>query len=68
VFLWRPSPLLVIIAILALPQLWSAMRHQEPPVSPGPATAVRIRYGIQYLILVVALAVLALDAHERIST
>lgn len=65
-FLWRPSPLLVVIALLAAPQLWAALRGQHG----GHATLARpldkLRYGLQYLGLAAALSVMAFEAHEAL--
>ena len=65
-FFWIPSPLLVLIAILALPQVWSVLsgraaldsRYYQTPRS------VRVEYAAQYLALAGFLAIMAFEAHE----
>jgi len=67
VFLYRPSPLLLIVAILAAPQLLAAWRH-DPSAPESLAyyevgNAARWRYGMWYLGLAGFLALMAYDAH-----
>lgn len=67
-FFWRPSPLLVLIAILAAPQILAGLKgHREDaalyrdlPVS------TRAGYGAFYLGLACLLAVMAHSVHERL--
>lgn len=64
-FLWRPSPLLVVLALLAVPQAIAAFRRSTAPHDRlGPADARR--YGAQYLGLVAALAIMAFEAHQTL--
>lgn len=66
VFLWKPSPLLLIIAILAAPQVWAACRGDEASIGKAIASRkVKMAYAVQYLVLVASLAMFAFDAHER---
>jgi Zn-dependent protease len=69
-FLWRPSPLLVIMAILAAPQLVKAWRFDpEDPANAAYYTAssdTRFTYAFYYLGLVGFLAVMAHDTHEML--
>jgi Zn-dependent protease len=65
-FLWQPSPMLVLVALLAAPHVWSVLRgkantNTHATVSPR----ARWAYGFQYIALVTSLAVMAFDAHER---
>lgn len=63
VFLWRPSPLLLIVALLAAPDLWAALRGRtEPVVAP---LAMRWRVGGAYLGLVLLLSVMAFEVHQH---
>ncbi len=67
-FLFRPSPLLLIVALLAGPQLLAAWRH-DPNAPDAKAyyevgSAARWRYGIWYLGLAGLLALMAFDAHR----
>lgn len=63
--LWRPSPVLVMLAIVAVPQLIAAWRYD--PAAPenrayyGVGLQARIEYGALYLGLA---AVLALTTHS----
>jgi Zn-dependent protease len=65
-FFWIPSPLLVLIAILALPHVWTVLtgrgaldsRYYQTP------RAVRVEYAVQYLALAGFLAIMAFEAHE----
>ena len=67
-FFWIPSPLLVLIAILALPHLWTVLaggaaldsRYYQTP------RAVRVEYAAQYLALAGFLAIMAFEAHEAV--
>jgi Zn-dependent protease len=70
VFLWNPSPLLVIFALLAAPQAWAAWKHRRSPegqsyyqVSP----AKRWEWGAYCLILVAYLALMSHEAHELLA-
>lgn len=67
VFFWRPNPLLVLIAVLAIPKAWAAMRGTTPVHAIVASPGDRMRYMIQYLALTLGLAALAFDAHERLS-
>jgi Zn-dependent protease len=70
-FFWRPSPMLVLIAILAAPQLWRAVRFD--PAAPenrayyGVALEHRLSYGLFYLGLAAYLAVMTHDVHEMLA-
>jgi Zn-dependent protease len=61
-YLWRPNPLLVIIAIMALPRLLSLFRGQVPTAAELPQLGERLRYASEYLGLVVLLILLAFEA------
>jgi len=70
-FIYRPSPMLILIAILAAPQVWAvwtnrhdtdeATRYYDTPL------AVRVEYGLYYLGLVIFLAMLSYELHEQLS-
>lgn len=68
VFLWQPSPLLLLIALLAIPQIMRLRKGDDslPPRYYETDINTRISYGVQYLILVIALAVSALELHEQL--
>lgn len=63
-FIWRPSPLLVILAIAAAPQVLAALRGDTDGHATLATTAEKLRYGAQYMGLAGALAVMAFEAHE----
>jgi Zn-dependent protease len=69
-FIWRPSPLLVLIAILAAPQLWRAVKFD--PGAPenvayySVAREHRLSYGLFYLGLAAYLAVMSYEVHEML--
>jgi len=69
-FLVRPSPILVMMALLALPQLLRAWRYD--PAAPeniayyGIRTEQRLSYGAAYLGLVGFLALMTQDVHEML--
>jgi Zn-dependent protease len=68
-FLYRPSPLLVLIAILALGHVWSLFKsrnteeHQRYHDTPW---SVRIGYGAAYLALAGFLALMAFELHAAL--
>lgn len=69
--LYRPSPMLVIIAVLAMPQLLQAWRYD--PNAPenvayyGASLQTKLEYGGAYLGLAALLAVMTYDVHELLS-
>jgi len=63
-FLWRPSPLLILIAITAAPQFFAMLRGHLPEHETLPTTAEKVRFGAQYLGLAAALALLAFEAQS----
>ena len=67
-FIWRPSPLLILIAIFALPQLWSAFKDKNALASEyyKATREVRFKYAAQYLILAGLLAVMAFETYEEL--
>ena len=67
-FVWRPNPLVAIIAILALPRAWRAWKGgaHDPAYYATPAD-VRLRYAGQYFGLAAFLAFMALEVHEQLA-
>lgn len=69
--LYRPSPMLVIVAILAAPQLMKAWRYD--PKAPenvayyGVPLQTKLEYGAAYLVLAALLAIMTYDVHEMLS-
>ena len=65
-FLWKPSPLLIIIAIFAAPQVWAAFKDRrvlDSEYSRAPLP-IRLQYTAQYLLLAGFLAIMAYEVHE----
>ncbi|TFY96162.1 site-2 protease family protein [Ramlibacter humi] len=71
-FLWRPSPLLVLMAILAAPQLVKAWKYDagapENAQYYAASAETRFTYAMYYLGLLAFLAVMAHDTHEMLGT
>jgi Zn-dependent protease len=70
VFFWRPSVLLVLIGLMAAPQVWKAIKYRKD--SPEAQTyyavrsAVKWEYGLIYLALTIFLAVMTFEVHEML--
>jgi len=69
-FFWRPSPMLVLVAILAAPQVWQAIRYRKdsPEAQTYYAVSTRTKweYGLYYIVLAAFLAVMTHDVHEML--
>jgi Zn-dependent protease len=67
-FLWRPNPLLIIVAILAVPKAWAALRGTLPAAAESQlaTSALRIRYAAEYLGLVCFLTLVAFEVHSQL--
>lgn len=68
-FFWIQSPLLLLIAIVAIPQAWSALRDRNVMESAyyRASAKVRFQYAFQYLVLAVILSVMAFEIHETLA-
>jgi Zn-dependent protease len=68
-FFWIQSPLLLLIAIIAIPQAWSALRDRNVMESAYYRAPARVRflYAFQYLVLAVILSVMAFEIHETLA-
>jgi Zn-dependent protease len=65
-FVWKPNPLLILIAVFAAPQLWTAFKDKNV-LSPEYYRAsghIRLRYAAQYLLLASLLAVMAYESYD----
>jgi Zn-dependent protease len=69
-FVYRPSPTLLIVALLAAPQVWKALAYRKNSVEAqtyyAVTTGVKWQYGLMYLALLGFLAVMTHDAHEML--
>jgi Zn-dependent protease len=69
-FWYRPSPMLLIVALLAAPQVWQAITYRAD--SPEAATYYRVsakvkwEYGFYYLTLLAFLALMTYDVHDML--
>jgi Zn-dependent protease len=71
-FFWRPSPMLILMAILAAPQVWKAIRYRADSLEAQGYYAVSARtkweYGFYYVVLAAFLAVMTHDVHEMLQS
>jgi Zn-dependent protease len=71
ILLYRPSPVLAIIALIAFPQLMRAWKYD--PKAPenlayyGVALQTKLEYGVLYLALTAYLGVMTFEVHEMLS-
>ena len=69
-FFYIPSPMLILMAILAAPQVWKAIRYRSdsPEAQTYYAVSVRTKweYGSYYIVLAAFLAVMTHDVHEML--
>ena len=69
-FFWRPSPMLILMALLAAPQVVRAFRHD--PADPETQRyytvplAKRVQYAVWYLGLAAFLAIMTYELHETL--
>lgn len=66
-FFWRPSPMLLLMALLAAPQLWQAIRYRKDSEAArtyyAVPTAKKWEYGLLYLALAAFLATMTYEVH-----
>lgn len=69
-FLWRPSPMLILMAILAVPQLIQAFKYRpDAPENAAYYTTsleTKLTYGAYYLALAGFLCIMSYDVHEML--
>lgn len=67
-FIWNQSPLLLVIAIVAIPQAWKVLQNRDVMESAYYRVAANIRYqyAFQYLALATLLSVMAFEVHETL--
>ncbi len=67
-FYWRPSPMLLLMALIAAPQVWKAFKFrrdsEEGQGYYAVSSAVKWQYGLIYVGLLGFLAVMTYDVHE----
>lgn len=69
-FIYRPSPMLILMALLAAPQVLKALRYRsddEEATYYAVSPAVRVEYGSYYIALLAFLAVMTHDVHEMLN-
>lgn len=68
-FVW-PSPMLILIAVLAAPHVWAVLRGRAEAAMPAgyyeTPYAVRVRYAVWYLGLAAFLALMSHEVHLRL--
>ena len=71
-FFYRPNPMLILILLLAAPQLWSVIKGEHQQNVPEGYYQVpleqRIQYGCYYLGLLAFLATMSHDVHLMLAT
>jgi Zn-dependent protease len=71
-FFWKPSPMLVLMALLAAPQAWKAFKYRSDSAEAltyyAVPTAKKWEYGLLYLGLAGFLAVMAYETHALLDT
>lgn len=69
-FWWRPSPMLILLAVLAAPQVLKAWRHRaDDPAHGGyyqASSETRLTYATAYVGLAGFLAIMSHDVHEML--
>ena len=69
-FLYQPSPMLLLIALIAAPQVWKAIKYRkdspEAQTYYAVPTAKKWEYGLIYLALAGFLAVMTFEVHEML--
>lgn len=68
-FIWKPSPILLVLGILFIPKVIQALRHKDFESSAyyRATRATRASYAVQYLMLVLFLSITVFTIHERMA-
>jgi len=69
-FFYRPSPMLILMAVMAAPQVMQALRHRTDADNGAyyqVAPAIKLEYGFYYIALLGFLAVMTHDVHEMLA-
>jgi len=71
-FFYSPSPMLILMAVLAAPQVWKAIRYRadSPEAQTYYAVSARTKweYGFYYIVLAAFLGVMTHDVHETLQS
>ncbi|HEX5685488.1 MAG TPA: site-2 protease family protein [Ideonella sp.] len=71
-FYYRPNPMLILIALLAAPQVWKAIKYRKDSAEAATyynvPTKVKWEYGIYYVALLGFLAVMVNDVHALLKS
>ncbi|MEY8877830.1 MAG: site-2 protease family protein [Leptothrix sp. (in: b-proteobacteria)] len=69
-FWYRPSPLLLLIALIAAPQVWKAIKYRSDSLEAqtyyAASATTRMEYGLYYVSLTGFLAVMTYEVHEML--
>ena len=69
-FFWHPSPMLLLMALIAAPQVWKAIRYRRDSLEAqtyyAVSTAKRWEYGLYYLVLLAFLGMMTYEVHEQL--
>ena len=67
IFYFNPSPMLLIIAILAIPRIWEAFQNKSIESDYFSSNQkIKIQYGFYYISLIVFLSVLSYETHSKL--
>ncbi len=67
-FFWHPSPMLVVIAVLALPDAWASLKKDSTAEAHRfVSRAVKLKYGALYLGLLTGLAAMTFQVHGQLT-
>lgn len=68
-FIWRPSPMLLMLAILLIPKVIEALKNKDFEKSAYYMAnrATRINYAVQYLMLALFLSITVFMIHEKMT-
>jgi len=69
-FIWRPSPMLILVAIMAAPHVLSVWRgrHEQSAEYYDIPFGKRLEYGLLYVGLIAYLAIMSHDVHEMLGS
>jgi Zn-dependent protease len=70
--IWRPSPMLILVAILALPHVMAAWRHDPKKAAADGYYAAplseKLEYGALYIGMTALLAIMTYEVHQMLGT